>query len=278
MIEISINPIIFSIGSFNLGWYGLWIGVGVTALLAWVIYSTIKYKPGFNIENIMTVAIVAIPSALIGARLFHVIDYWDYYVAHLNEIIGFEGLAIWGALIFGVGAVFVYCQFAKVNFFKIADTAIPGLFLAQAIGRLGCLFTGCCYGNVTNVSWSISYTNSASHGYYDSQFLDAGTGFHPTQIYESLFMLAMFFLFAFVLRRQRWPVGTLFIGYIAAYSLWRIVLGFFRINESVLWVFSQAQLIGIVGLLIVAPLMWWYISRSEQQQNQNQKENNQKIE
>jgi len=276
MIEISINPIIFSIGSFSLGWYGLWIGLGVVALLAWTVYAVVKYKPGFNTENIMMAAIVAIPSAIIGARLFHVIDYWDYYTAHPSEIIGFEGLAIWGALIFGVVAVFIYCQFAKLSFLKVADTVTPGLFLAQAIGRFGCLFTGCCYGNVTSVPWSISYTNPASHGYYDSQSLDAGTGFHPTQIYESLFMLAMFFLFAFVLRRQKWPIGTLFMGYIAAYSLWRVVLGFFRTNESVLWVFSQAQLIGIVGLFIAVPLIWWYVNSRNQQPKE--REDVQKIE
>ena len=263
MIEISLDPIMFAVGSFEFGWYGFFIGLGVLALIAWSLYVTAKEKPGFTIENILTAAIVTIPAAIIGARFFHVLDYWDYYMRFPSQIWSFDGLAIWGALIFGVLALYIYCVLAKVNFLKFADVGVPGLFLAQAVGRLGCLATGCCYGNTTTLPIGIVYTNPNSHGYWDSIALTEGMGFLPTQVFESVFMLAMFFLFAFVLRKQKWPAGTLLITYVACYALWRFILGFFRSNEAVFIGLSQAQLIGILLLLIVIPLGYWHIKRNK---------------
>lgn len=262
MIEISFDPIMFSIGSFTLGWYGFFIGLGVLALIAWTLYILAKEKPSLTAENVFTAALVTIPAAIIGARFFHVLDYWDYYTQNPSEIWGFEGLAIWGGLLFGIAAFYIYCTLAKVSFMKFADIAVPGLFLAQAIGRLGCLFTGCCYGNTTNLSVGIVYTNPHSHGYLDSVGLPEGVGFLPTQVFESIFMLAMFFLFVFVLRQQKkWPPGAILMAYMASYAIWRFILGFWRSNEAVLFGLSQAQLIGMVALCVVVPLAYWYFKR-----------------
>jgi phosphatidylglycerol:prolipoprotein diacylglycerol transferase len=263
MIEISLDPVMFNIGPLSLGWYGFFILLCFLALVAWVFYITNKEKPGFTTDHVLMAALVVAPATVIGARFFHILDYWDFYTQNPAEIWGFDGLAIWGGLIFGVLALYIYCTLAKVNFFKLADVAVPGLFLAQSIGRLGCLATGCCYGNTTALPFGIVYTHPHSHGYLESTALSEGTGFLPTQVFESIFMLIMFFLFAFVLRKLKWPTGAIFIAYVAVYAFWRVILGFWRSNEAVLFGLSQAQLIGAVLLLIIIPLGYWYIKRSK---------------
>jgi len=263
MIEISLDPIMLKIGSLELGWYGFFIGLGVLALLAWCMYIVRKERPVFTVENLLTVTIITIPAAIVGARLFHIIDYWDYYWQNPSLIWGFEGLAIWGALVFGILAILVYCTIVKVNFFKAMDVAVPGIFLAQSIGRFGCLSTGCCFGNPTSLPFGILYTNPHSHGFSESIALPEGMSLLPTQMFESLFMLAMFFLFALVLRKRGWPAGILLLVYAAVYAVWRLILGFMRTNEAVWLGLSQAQLVSVLLIILVIPLGYYLIRRHQ---------------
>lgn len=255
MIEISADPVAFAIGSVEVRWYGIMIALGVTALVLWTMWQVRK---GANIsyETVLTGALIGIPAGIIFSRLLHVIDRWDYYSHNPGQIIGGEGLTIYGAVLGATLAIWVYSRFSDFKFAYVADLVAPGVVLAQAIGRVGCVLNGCCYGTATSLPWGIVYTNPYSHGYADSMLLAEGTGLHPTQVYEIIFLLIMFGILMLLKGRLK-PEGSLFLVYLGGYSLWRFGLGFIRDGTDFLFGLHQAQVIGILITAIVIGLLFY---------------------
>ncbi len=110
--------------------YGLIIGICLLLLLNRLPIKSTKFTIGFLF------------STFIGARLYHVADYWWYYSKHLIEILYTwnGGLGIYGAIIAGFLYLFFYCHYQKYNILTVLDTITPILPLLQAIGRLGNYF------------------------------------------------------------------------------------------------------------------------------------------
>ena len=243
MIEINIDPVAFTVGSIEIMWYGIMIALGVTVMVLWTMWQARK---GANLtyEAVMTAALVGIPAGVIFSRLLHVIDRWDYYVHNLGQIIGGEGLTIYGAVLGAALAVWIYSRFSNFRFTYAADLIAPGILLAQAIGRIGCLINGCCYGTTTSLPWAIAYThpNSLSFGV---------SGVHPTQVYEIIFLMIMFGVLLALKDRLK-PEGSLFLVYLIMYSAWRLGIGFLRTAEVyfISGLFSQAQIISLVVLAL----------------------------
>jgi len=246
MIEINIDPVAFTIGSIELRWYGIMIALGVTVLVLWTMWR-VRKGAKLSYETVLTAALVGIPAGIIFSRLLHVIDRWGYYSQHPGQIIGAEGLTIYGAVLGAALAVWVYSRFSSFRFTYLADLVAPGIVLAQAIGRVGCLINGCCYGTATSLPWAIAYThpNSLSLGV---------SGVHPTQVYEIIFLLLMFGVLMVLKDRLR-PEGSLFLVYLGGYSLWRFSVGFIREGTSFLFGLHQAQVIGIIVVVIVVVLL-----------------------
>jgi phosphatidylglycerol:prolipoprotein diacylglycerol transferase len=245
MIKIGVDPVIFSIGPFHIGWYGMAISIAILVLILWAMYE-VKKGARITYEQLFTAAIIGIPSGIIGARLFHVIDRWEYYSQDLSRIIGGEGLSIYGAIIGAFLGVWIYSRFTKLNFPHLLDAIVPGIALAQAIGRVGCTLNGCCYGVNTTLPWGIEYTNPNSYGY--------GAGVvHPTQVYEIIFMLLLFGLL-YKLRGRLKPDGALALVYFAAYAIWRFGIDFIRDGTPFLFGLHQAQVIAIVIFIAVIAL------------------------
>jgi phosphatidylglycerol:prolipoprotein diacylglycerol transferase len=246
MIEINIDPVAFTVGSIEIRWYGIMIAVGVTALVLWTMWQ-VRKGANLTYETVLTAALVGIPAGVVFSRLLHVIDRWDYYVRNPGQIIGGEGLTIYGAVLGAALAVWVYSRFSNFRFAYTADLVAPGIVLAQAIGRIGCLINGCCYGTTTSLPWSIAYThpNSLSFGV---------SGVHPTQVYEIIFLMLMFGVLLALKDRLK-PEGSLFLVYLGGYSLWRFGLGFIREGTPFLFGLHQAQVIGIVVVVVVVVLL-----------------------
>jgi phosphatidylglycerol:prolipoprotein diacylglycerol transferase len=137
MIYIDINPIAFTIGPIDVGWYGIMVSLAVITLVAWALVSVKRGGSGLTYNTVINAAIVGIPSGIIFSRLLHVIDLWDYYIQHPIEIIGGSGLSIWGAVLGAALGIWIYSRFSKISFGHLADVIAPGIILAQAIGRVG---------------------------------------------------------------------------------------------------------------------------------------------
>ena len=246
MITIGIDPIAFTVGLVSVRWYGIMIALAVVVLVLWMLRES---RRGANLspDTIITAALVGVPSGVVLSRLLHVVDMWEYYSQHPGEIIGGGGLTIWGAVLGATLGIWIYSKISKFQFGYFADLVAPAIILAQAIGRVGCLINGCCYGLPTSLPWGIVYTNPNS-------LAPLGVAVHPTQVYEIVYNLIVFGVLL-KLRGRLKPDGSLFLIYLSLYSLWRFGIDFIREGTPFLFGLHQAQVIGLVVLAIAIPLL-----------------------
>ena len=94
MITISINPIAFTIGNISIRWYGIMVALAVVELILWMVWR-IRRGANISFDNVVTVALIAIPSGIIISRLLHIIDLWSFYMANPRLLLDFEGNAAW---------------------------------------------------------------------------------------------------------------------------------------------------------------------------------------
>ncbi len=246
MIHVDVNPVAFSIGSLSIAWYGIMVALAVITLVTWALLS-VKKDTRLTYSMVINGALVGIPSGVVFSRFLHVVDLWDYYSRNPGQIIGGEGLSIWGAVLGAALGVWIFSRFSKISFGHVADAITPGIILAQTIGRVGCTLNGCCYGKPTSLPWAIVYTNPNTHG-------PIGIPVHPTQIYEIIFNLIVFGILL-MLRRRLKTDGSLFLVYLSLYSVWRLSIDFIRDGTPFLFGLHQAQIVSIVVLLITIPLL-----------------------
>ncbi|MFC1900507.1 prolipoprotein diacylglyceryl transferase [Chloroflexota bacterium] len=245
MIEININPVAF----LGIRWYGIAVALAILAIVLWVGWHVRKAKKESRItmDTVFMAALVGIPSGVVVSRLLHVLDLWSYYSQHPGEIIGGSGLTIWGAILGASFGIWAYSKFAGIKFGYLADLIAPGLIIAQIIGRMGCIVNGCCYGSECSLPWSIVYTHPHTAGILN-------VAVHPTQAYEIIY-LAIAFIIIIALRDRIKPAGSLFILYLAIYSVWRIAVDFIRDGTPFLFGLHQAQVIGIFTLIVTIPIL-----------------------
>ncbi len=240
-IEININPVLWHIGGTEVRWYGVMMSLGVLVLILWTM-NQIRRGAKLTYDDLMGGALVGIPSGIIFARLLHVIDGADNinrYFSNPISIIGGEGLTIYGAIIGAAIGVWIYSRFHKLNYSYLTDVITPGIIIAQALGRVGCLFNGCCYGKAIDGSpFNVIYTHPWSYA-------PLNTPVQPTQFYEILFLLALFAVIM-IFRSKFKPDGVQFMFYLGMYSLWRIGIGFLRAGTPFMFGLEQAQVIGII--------------------------------
>jgi len=243
MTEVALH-----IGDLTIGWYGIMIAIGV--LLAIGIALIEAKRRGEPAEHIINMALLVIPLGAIGARLYHVIDRWEYYMQNPGLIIGGRGLGIFGAIIGGVLGLIVYTRWKKLNTLRWLDIVAPGLILAQAIGRWGNFFNQELYGYPTDLPWAI-YIDPAHRlpGYENYSH------FHPLFLYESLWNLLGFAILMLLGRklRNRLRDGDIFFLYVIHYSIGRFFLEGLKLDVWMLAGIPTAR--WITGLAIVAAII-----------------------
>ena len=215
LITIGIDPVAF----LNVRWYGIMVALAVAVVVLWVLRE-VRRGANLSYDTVLTVALVAIPSGVIISRLLHIVDRLDFYSQNPGLLIGFGGLTIYGAILGAALGIWIYGRFSHFRFSYVADLVVPGLILAQVIGRVGCTINGCCYGIPTSLPWGIVYTQPGSYA-------PLGVAVHPTQIYEMVFLLVVFGVLLW-LRGRFQPDGSLFLIYLGLYSMWRVGIDFLR--------------------------------------------------
>jgi len=244
LIYIDINPVI-TIGSFSIRWYGVFVALAVLTVVLWTI-RTVGKDNKLSYDTAFTAALIGIPSGIIVSRIIHVIDRWQYFIHHPGELIGGEGLTIWGAVLGAALGVWIYSRIGKFQFGRFTDLIAPGIILSQVVGRIGCIINGCCFGTETDIFCAIIYSHPESYA-------PLGIPVHPTQLYEIVYNLIVFGILL-LLRGRFKPEGSLFLTYLSFYSVWRLAVGFMREGSPFLFGLHQAQIIGIIILLIAIPI------------------------
>ncbi|MGM9532792.1 prolipoprotein diacylglyceryl transferase [Intestinibacter sp.] len=154
------DRVAFTLFGIDIMWYGILIATGM--VLAVLIALREAKRLGISEDDILNLAMIAIPCGLIGARAYYVIFNWSYYAGDISEILNFRGggLAIHGGLIGGILAGFIYAKVKNINFFKLADCVVLGIPLAQAIGRWGNFLNQEAHGGPTDLPWGIKCTRN----------------------------------------------------------------------------------------------------------------------
>ena len=179
------------LGPFRVHFYALCILAGMAVCL-WL--GSRRWKAaGGTPERVFDVAMWAIPAGIIGARAYHVLitDPGSYFGPNVADPWAFlkiweGGIGIMGAVSVGALGAWYGCRRYGMNFPAFADAVAPGILLAQAFGRWGNWFNQELFGKPTTLPWGLEI--SASSGNFPSQY-PAGTLFHPTFLYESLWNL-----------------------------------------------------------------------------------------
>lgn len=240
------NPVAFEIFGIPVAWYGILITTGI--LFGTYLAVRECRRISFNEDKLIDLLIFAIPSAIIGARLYYVIFMWDLYKNDLSQILNVRGggLAIHGAIIGAVASALIYCKIRKVNFWTVADITAPSLILGQAIGRWGNYINQEAHGGPTNLPWGIMVN---------------GVKVHPTFLYESLWNFGVF-IFLMWYKKKSNVKGELFLLYIALYSFARFLIEGLRTDSLMLGNFRVAQIIS--AIIIFCSLSVLYLKKKRE--------------
>lgn len=205
------------LGGVTIYSYGVFLALGfILAGLAARRWYVLKYR---DPEIILDFILAAVVGGIVGARVFYVIGHWSEFSGDLGKVfqLNMEGLVFYGGLILGLGLTIGVARYRKVRFWETMDLAGVCVPLALAIGRVGCLMNGCCYGKPTGLPWGISYP--AASGLVGAR--------HPTQIYEILLDLALFG-FLWWKKDDFARTGTAFWLFVSGYGAIRFTVEFFR--------------------------------------------------
>lgn len=264
-IKIDINPVMAELGPLTLAWHGFFTAAGIIAGVSLAVW--LGKKDGIPSEIGQEIALVGIPFAIVGARLFYVAEHWgDNFsnnIAGIVTDITEGGITLYGGLIGGILGGVVYALWRKWPVPIALDAAAPGIILGQAIGRLGDLVNGEHLADRTSLPWGVKYLDPGSPQYraFESDRalggpLNPGDTYavHPVAGgYELVGDLVILAILYWVARRWLRAPGWVFAAYMLMYGVLRFGLSFFRNDEQQLWGIPIPQLVSglIIGLAIV---------------------------
>jgi prolipoprotein diacylglyceryl transferase len=243
------NPVAFSIFGQPIYWYGILISAGVLIGIFLAMHHAKIF--GMDQDSIVDMALLAIPMAIIGARLYYVIFEWDQYKGHPLDIFNIRkgGLAIYGGVLGGVLGGYLFSRWKKMDFWNLTDICAPSIILGQAIGRWGNYINQEAYGVVVN--------NPQWQWFPVAVFIQADQQWHmATFFYESFWNLIVFFILMGY-RRHRKRTGEVFLLYLILYSLGRIFIEGLRTDSLYLDNVRISQLLGIL-LVVLGIVLFVY--------------------
>jgi len=259
VIEIPWDPNITSIGGLLLSWHGLFTAIGILAgvQIALRMARVVRYDE----DAAYTLALVGVPSGIVGARLLYVWEGGDWSPREIIAIAG-GGISIWGGILGGVVGAFAFAVWRRYPVGRGLDIAAFGLILGQAIGRLGDVVNGEHFARPTGLPWGVIYTDPDSPAWKYSETWGAH---HPATTYEllgDLVILGVLFVVLFRVFRRR--PGITFFVYLVGYAVMRFFLTYLRVDSAELLGLRVPQVVSLLVLLAAIPGVWYFLRQPEE--------------
>ncbi len=212
------HRVLFQIGPIPIYSFGVLI---LTAFIAATLFARSRAtRYGWSREQIWDVAFVTLLAGILGSRLVFILQELGYYSKHPEEVLTlqFQGLTSFGAIVFGFLTVWMMARRFRKTLWSILDILGPAFLVGNAIGRIGCLLNGCCFGGACDLPWAVPVEGMP--GLY-----------HPAQIYDSLMNLGALGIVLWLERRGLSP-GQCFCLSMAGYGSSRFIYEFWRAGVS----------------------------------------------
>lgn len=242
----------FSILGINITYYALCILLGV--IVAYFIITKLSKKHNINSRYMDDIIFYGLLSGIVGARLYYVLFNLDYYLKDINEIvmIWHGGLAIHGGIIFGALFVYLYSRKNKLNFIELTDIILPGVIIAQGIGRWGNFFNQEAYGIMVSKGLleKLLIPNFIIEGMHIN-----GNYYLPTFYIESIFCIIGFILIMIISNKTK-KIGIPTSFYLIWYGILRFIIEIFRTDSLMLFNIKIACLISIVSIILGVILLF----------------------
>lgn len=233
---------LFTIGPVTVYGYGLMIAIGVLA--AYLVAEYRAKKLNLNDKLVFSLTMWCLVGGLLGAKVL-------FFLTQIKEIIENpevllsvkDGFVVYGGILGGILAGFLYCKKEELNFLKYFDLVMPSIALAQGFGRIGCFLAGCCYGMETDSCIGVVF--------HDSVHAPNGVSLLPTQLISSGLNFIHFLVLIFLAKRVK-KDGLIAGFYLVFYSIGRFIIEFFRgdLERGNIGNLSTSQFISLFIFLI----------------------------
>ncbi len=258
MLDWTPDPIFISIGPIAIHWYGVMYALGLAA--AYLVIEREARRRGLDTSVLINGVIIVAAAALVGGRLYHVIDQWALYRDNLAAIVlpPYSGLGVYGGILTGFIAAILYTRWKRQPFLTWADCAAPGLLVMQAVARWGNFFNQELYGPPTDLPWGIPIDCANRTPTYlcpplGTTAIDAH--FQPLFLYESISGAVGAIVLLYVARRVRWlRPGDIVLLFFVWYGTTRFLLEPLRSNNWTFFGIPTASIISaatVIGALLL---------------------------
>nr|MCK4930250.1 prolipoprotein diacylglyceryl transferase [Nanoarchaeota archaeon] len=248
----NINPVLVSIGPLEIRYYGLVYAIGF--IITYFLLRSLAKKgriKNFTPDKADVFTLYLILGAIIGARLLLFVFYYPKtFITNPLEVLMIwqGGMSFHGGLIGAVVAGLIFCRKYKVKFYKLADFLMLPLAFFLFIGRIANFINGELVGIKTNMPWCVVFKD------YDGCR-------HPSQLYEALKNLVIFFTLLFLYTKKKLKDGIIFWGFVLMYGVLRFIVTFWREDLRVLGL-SISQYLNIL-MVIVSVYFLYRIQRNK---------------
>lgn len=213
------RAILFELGPIKLYSYGFLIAIG--AFCAFCMGEYRAKKLNLDPDRVWSLGFWCAVGGFLGAKLLYLITEWrDLVNGNMTARDILYGFVVYGGIIGGIFAGYLYCKVKKLSFLKYFDLVMPSIALAQGFGRIGCFLAGCCYGRETDAWYGMEF----NHSVYETM---QGVKVIPTQLIMSVANFAHFFILAFIAKKVK-KDGVVAGCYLLFYSIGRFLIEFLR--------------------------------------------------
>lgn len=253
---------IFQLGPFHVYSYGLMIAIGILAAYS-VAEKRIKAR-GMETKRLEWLLFTILGGGFLGSKLLYIITRFGDIASDPSILWDLqEGWVVYGGILGGIAAGYIYCRLHDMNFWQWFDQIIPCVALAQGFGRIGCFLAGCCYGVETNAWYGVEFP--------ENSLAPSGVSLVPIQLVMAAFDFLLFFLLSRIAKKETAP-GQSAGWYLILYSAGRFAAEYFRgdLIRGGAGGFSTSQIIAVFTLIAGICILIW--GRSVQKKQTEKKE------